>query len=437
MEPWPDAESWAAHNVRHFRRLLYAATAIFIATEVIASLDLVPHLRPVSVQDITANILFAIGFGCPLVLHLSSLPRLRELAGTAAAGVVLALGVWQFHRWIGVPEEYKPEEVAVAEAVTGLGLASLGAMVLRAWRNIGRERAAALAFLLPASVALVITMEAGIFLYFIKGICPTSCDPSAYAADAAFGVHWSFGVGQLFAEVPVLKFVCYAIYVAPPPALVFVYALQTRARRPPPVDAATVLLAMFLTGYSLYFIFPVCGPRAAFGAAFPIAPPPLDGLLGTRMTVLGADAWPNAMPSLHIASVVLAYWQARPYGRWARIFAAIFLIGTFLATLGMGEHYLVDLVVAMPLCLAVYAACMPSRCAYRSERSAALIGGVILLAVWYALLFFGIELLLSSPVVAWGISLSTTAVVVWLERRLYRAARNQGSGNRNQDSDSS
>ena len=422
MDPGPDAETWAAHNVRHFRRLLYAATALFVATEIIALWGIVPHLRPVSLQDISANILFAIGFGCPLVLHLSSLPRLREVGGTVAVGVLLGLGVWQLHLWTGVPEEYKPAEVAVAEAITGLGLASLGAMALRAWRHVGPERASALAFLLPAAVAFAVMLEAGIFLYLIKSLCPTSCDPAAYAIDEAFGTQWSFAIGRLFAQVPIVKFVCYAIYVAPPPALVFVYALQTRARRPPPVDAATVLLAVFVIGYSLYFLFPVCGPLRAFGDAFPDSPPPLDGLLGTRLTVPGADAWPNGMPSLHTASVVLACWQARPYGRWARVAAAVFLIGTLLATLGMGEHFLVDLVVALPLSLAVYAGCMPARPAYRSQRREALIGGVALLAAWYALLFLGIELLLSSPVIAWGFSLGTLAAVVWLERRLYDAA---------------
>jgi hypothetical protein len=422
IEPSPDAKTWAAHNRRHFRRLLYAATALFRATEAVAYFGVVPHLLPVSLQDITANILFAIGFGCPLVLYLSSLPRLREVACTVVIGAILAFGIWQIHRWTGLPEGYKPEEVLVAEAVTGLGIASLGAMALRAWRNAGRDRTAALAFLLPAAVSLVITLEAGIFLYFIKDICPTSCDPSAYAIDAALGMQWSFGMGQLFAKAPLVKFVCYAIYVAPPPALVFVYALQTRARRPPPVDAATVLLAVLATGYSLYFIVPVCGPMYAFGDAFPHSPPPLDGLIGTRMTVTGADAWPNGMPSLHTASVVLAYWQARPYGLWARIAAAIFLVGTLLAALGMGEHYLVDLIVGLPLSLAVYAGCMPASSTYRKQRRDAFLGGIVLLAIWYALLFFGVELLLSSTFVAWGISLATTAAVLCLERRLYRAA---------------
>jgi hypothetical protein len=167
MDPWPDAETWAAQNVRHFRRLLYAAAAFFVATEVTAFFGVVPHLRPVSLQDITANILFAIGFGCPLVLHVSSLPRWRELVATFAAGGILAYAIWQVHQWVGVPAEYKPAEVMVAEVVTGLGVASLGAMAIRAWRSVGPERASALAFLLPACVSLVITLEAGIFLYFI------------------------------------------------------------------------------------------------------------------------------------------------------------------------------------------------------------------------------------------------------------------------------
>jgi hypothetical protein len=268
----------------------------------------------------------------------------------------------------------------------------------------------------------MITLEAGIFLYCIKSLCPTSCDPAAYAADEAYGIQWSFGIGRLFAEVPMLQLVCYAIYVAPPPSLVFVYALQTRAWRPPPVDAATVLLAVFVAGYSLYYVFPVCGPKAAFPNAFPQAPPPLDGLLGTQLQIPGEDAWPNGMPSLHIASVVLAYWQARPYGIWARLAAGVFLVGTFLATLGMGEHYLVDLVVGLPLSLAVYAICMPARPPYRRQRRAAIVSGAMLLVFWYTLLFCGIDFLLSSKAIAWGISIATILPVVILERLLYNAA---------------
>ena len=43
------------------------------------------------------------------------------------------------------------------------------------------------------------------------------------------------------------------------------------------------------------------------------------------------------MPSLHLASVLLAYWHARPYGRVAHAVAAVFVLGTVLATLGLGD----------------------------------------------------------------------------------------------------
>jgi len=66
----------------------------------------------------------------------------------------------------------------------------------------------------------------------------------------------------------------------------------------------------------------------------------------------------------------------------ARIAAAIFLTGTFLANSRTGEHYLVDLVVGLPLSLAVYAACMPIRPEYRWRRSDAMIGGILMLSAW-------------------------------------------------------
>src|SRR5439155_26989771 len=84
-------------SVRHFRNLFYGVSALFLATEAVALTGLVPHLRPVRFGELSANILFAIGFGCPLVLYLSSLPRLREILrslGAAVALTVLLLGLW-------------------------------------------------------------------------------------------------------------------------------------------------------------------------------------------------------------------------------------------------------------------------------------------------------------------------------------------------------
>ncbi|MGH9200495.1 MAG: cytochrome P450, partial [Vicinamibacterales bacterium] len=133
-------------------------------------------------------------------------------------------------------------------------------------------------------------------------------------------------------------------------------------------------------------------------------------------------AWRNAMPSLHFGSVLLATWHVWSYGPMVQIVSLVFLAGTVLATLGLGEHYLIDLVVALPFTLAVHAACTPTRDRYTQARARALVVSIGLIALWYAVLFRGTSFLHSWPVLTWGLSLATLGVVVALERGLYWSA---------------
>lgn len=64
----------------------------------------------------------------------------------------------------------------------------------------------------------------------------------------------------------------------------------------------------------------------------------------------------NAVPSGHLAWALLLWWNSRPLMLGVRIAAGLFLLGTAVATLATGEHYLVDLVVAIPFAVAVDAA---------------------------------------------------------------------------------
>ncbi len=418
----PSASTWAEECVRRFRFLLYAVSVLFIATECLAMSGLVAVLRPLSLPEITGDLHFAIGFGCPLVLHWSSLPGWREIAVTLVIGIVLGL-------LIGAVQT-----VGASQMVVGLGMASLGMLGSRAWRETGRTRLYALQFLLPACVSLLFTLEAGIHFQLISSVLPFTFDEAVCAIDGAFGVQLSFAAGRLFAAAPVFAGVCAAIYFAPPPSLVFVYALQVRARRPPPVDVVTVLLVSAVVGYCLYFVYPVAGPLVAFPDHYPNAEPTFGENTGYRMFVPfaqpnGAPAPRNGMPSLHFASALLAYWHVRPYGWWARGVAAVFVVGTFLATLGLGEHYFLDLVVALPFTLFIQAACTPGRPPLRVAKRNALLGSGVLLAIWYGLLFGGVGTLQWSPVLPWGLTLITTALVWRLEFRLYRAAHDS-SGDR-------
>ena len=94
------------------------------------------------------------------------------------------------------------------------------------------------------------------------------------------------------------------------------------------------------------------------------------------------------MPSLHVAWALLIYWHARALGRPARAAAAFWLVSTIFATLAMGQHYFVDLVVAVPFAALIDALAgggAPARKISARRRLIATSAG--LLAVWYAILF--------------------------------------------------
>jgi hypothetical protein len=413
------ASEWAVSRIRRFAWMLAGVTVLLVGTEVVALAGIEPDLRPMSLHQVSSNLLFAIGFGSPLVLHLSSLPGWREVGRTLALGLglsLLFLSAWLANRTAHVTDADK--ELIAARVIIGLGLASAVVLGVRAGREPGRTEA--LIYLLPALVALVFTLEAGLYMNFTAAHFPATCDALACAADGAWnGFQPSFATGRLFNAQPWIAWVCAALYFAPSPTLVFVYTLQVRAKRPPPVDVVTVLLVLVVVGYAFYFLFPVCGPKATFGALFPDSPPPVDAVLAGPVRLADPAGWRNGMPSLHFGSVLLGYWHARPFGRWARLVAGVFVVGTILATMGLGEHYMVDLAVALPFTLMIQGFCTPARPEWRRARRTAIIGSAMLLVIWYALLWNVTASDLMPFLIRITFYVTGVAVGFW-ERRLYR-----------------
>ena len=54
------------------------------------------------------------------------------------------------------------------------------------------------------------------------------------------------------------------------------------------------------------------------------------------------------MPSVHLAWALLAAIEARRLGLIWRIIFAAFTVTTAFATIALGEHYVIDLIVAIP-----------------------------------------------------------------------------------------
>jgi hypothetical protein len=179
-------------------------------------------------------------------------------------------------------------------------------------------------------------------------LLPLKLDLYIAAIDGRLGFQPSFFIGALVARHVSLYSAMLIGYGGMPMAMLAVYAAYLWHRP----AAETVRLVQtfavaFLGGIAVYALCPVCGPRYAFASQFPFHAP---AAIVPHPVAIAAP--PNAVPSLHMTTALLILWFAR---HWlaGRVLAVVFLLVTVFATLGAGEHYLFDLIVAVPYSVAV------------------------------------------------------------------------------------
>ena len=272
-------------------------------------------------------------------------------AGAKKEDLLLVLGatvVYTLFAWAGRAEH----PLSFRSLGTLLGAGGLAAAGLRTarvpvsdWRrSVGTASAAAL---FPAFVfgSLIVRRE-------LLGRTGDTYDLFAFALDGRYGVQLSFVLGRFFEKWPAVSSLFGEIYHALPLLLGLLYGITRRDAGQ--VQASRVALLLFLSGVlgvALYSMIPVCGPRYAF-AAFPAEPPVLEAG-NLRLLALPTNIERNGVPSLHFAWALLVWWNLRRRSKVYRLLTGVFLAATTVATLGTGEHYLVDLVVAMPFALSL------------------------------------------------------------------------------------
>lgn len=166
---------------------------------------------------------------------------------------------------------------------------------------------------------------------------PLKYDYVLQALDQALGLT-AFQIARLF--TPWERTVLFATYQVLANAMVVWYGIHLVIRKGEPRQLLYGYLIVFVVGGSLYGVVPAMGPRYAFGALFPMGNPNVAAAPALL------EGYPNAMPSLHVASVLLlVLFTGR--NRWLLPAAVLFLAGTVAATLAF-EHYVIDLVVAVP-----------------------------------------------------------------------------------------
>jgi hypothetical protein len=305
--------------------------------------------------------------------------------------------------------------VAASFAVLGFGaLLLLGLRALWSDRE-GRENA--LTLLAPAIILTFFIFGCARVLSVTSGISPQTDDAWLFAFDGSLGFQPSFCVGRILYDSTVLTRAALLTYLSLPFAMAVVCAWQvTLAARRISWHMLTVLLSAGLGGWLLYNIVPGTGPIYAFSQFFPWNSLPYKDLsnFALQKMSLPTSIPRNAMPSLHVAWVVLLYWNSRKFPIVLRAAAVLYLVLTVMATLGTGQHYLVDLVVSLPFALTVESL-VSYALPHKSRRLIAMATGFGLTMAWLLMVRFGVSLALKSPAIPWILVLATVSLTLWLQ----------------------
>lgn len=310
---------------------------------------------------------------------------------------------------------------------TGYGFfaAALGDFLFRReWRRV------ALTALVPLGMTNAAFGLAGI----VRRLTPLTYDGALYALDSALGIPISRSLGMAFANFPPLAAVSLIAYALLPGAIAAglgyeQYNIERQRNRGVGVN---LLLAYAISGTIaslLYVLCPATGPSHVFRDAFPrLLPDPSTVSWG--LSSFAPLSPRNAMPSLHFAWAVILWRSVKGARAWIRVSVGAFAFLTALATVGSGEHYVVDLIAAVPFLVALEAA-TAHRFVSSARRMAPLVTGMLFYALWIVIARNGtafIPSLLENPVLMRILAVATVVIPSAVALRHSDEAKKKNAG---------
>ena len=203
--------------------------------------------------------------------------------------------------------------------------------------------------------------------------------------------------------------------------LAFLAVALLHLRRRPPHVASALLAWVGLTSCALlaYHFFPITGPVYLFGSEQYIAK--LRDAANLPLDLAVVQPFPrNGMPSMHFGWCLAAsiLWWRSGTAAWSRAILIAMTVLTAAATIYLGEHYVIDLIVAVPFVLAGLALCTTG--VTWSARIGVVASGFATWFVWVMVLRHAMSGLLQYPWLCQLLLLLTAAVVVqqvrWMAR---------------------
>jgi hypothetical protein len=377
------------------------ATLIRLALSVmaIASIFLLVSIR--SFYDVhIASIIFGTGLLSLYFILLRTRISIREQLG--AFFFTAALVIFDV-RFLGY-------QFTWPAAMTLLGFASLAILFFRFIWAPPSERRMASYVLLPALFIFFSDWCAGHLLHWTEIAQPSVLDLYLYSFEASTRVQLPFLVGQMFQRSHALGYVCIEVYLGLLIliSLTYIGCLLRNVRTA--LSALTAFLLTAPVGILFYNFFPALGPRFIFGSGFPWHPLVAEQARRLVLQPIAMAGARNAMPSLHATCVFLVFWYARGLSRVERAVAAICVLLTLLATVGTGEHYAIDLVVAVPFTAMIIALTNLLVGNDRARQYVPLGIGLGVVTAWLLALRYATNFFWQSLVIPWLAILATLAI---------------------------
>jgi len=373
-------------------------------------------------DQIARDIFFSLTLaGCTIVfLSVRPLREFPQVIGVTVVLIGLQLAV------LKVPLKALP-------ALALLGLSGLFLLAVRRIGSSGRERQLLYDSLVPPLLFLLLGYFGSGPLALTFRLHPKTLDLFLYSFDQSLGVQLSFKVGQVVLASHLLTRAMLGVYYLLPLAIMFTYARLLVRDRGLAMTAFLAFLVAGPVGVVFYNLIPGCGPGCLMGGKYPFEMISTQQLRQMPLQSVLEGGARNAFPSLHLGWALLALWYSECLSLRARLGMAIFFIGTVFATLGLGEHYFVDLVAAFPFALMIQGACALKVPVFDARRFVPLTAGLALMAGWVALLRWGLALVWINPALPWLLVAGTISLTLFLQTRLRLLLfdpeeRNRGGG---------
>jgi hypothetical protein len=299
-----------------------------------------------------------------------------------------------------------------------LGLSSLFLLALRAIWSEGDRRKLLLFAFVPSLLFVTSEWFASNMLDLTERLHPRTLDLFLYSFEGSLGAQMSFLMGQAYALWPWFKIAGELFYVGLPIPIAIVYSGQLLRVRQRAFSAMAAFLLTGPIGILFYNIFPAMGPVHLVRNSFPWHPFSAEMFRRVLLEPVAIHGPRNAIPSLHMGWVLLTWWYSKGLSAVERAITMLFVAFTVCATMGTGEHYLIDLVLAYPFAVLMIAICAWPPAWKQIKVLQALLFGAITILLWFAALRYAPHMFWVSPLIPWLLCAATVSASVWLKKRI-------------------